>query len=75
MCFVDCVLGSDDDESDPPLQDVLKVVTTCACRWGNFEVWSKAMDARQGWGGIDAVGPQGLLSALLRLPFDSVTRR
>ncbi|KAG8897989.1 hypothetical protein FRC01_011074, partial [Tulasnella sp. 417] len=74
LSLVGCVLGFRDEYSKPELQDVLQVVTTCACRWGNFAVWYKAMDACQGWDAINRIQQKGLLSALLSLPFDSATR-
>ncbi|KIO28613.1 hypothetical protein M407DRAFT_229979 [Tulasnella calospora MUT 4182] len=60
MTFVDCVFGSDDECSNPELQDVLQVVTT------NGRL--------PRMGGIDRIQRKGLLSARLSLPFDGVTR-
>lgn len=73
--LVDCVLSAPDEYSKEELEDTLRVVTACACRWGDFELWRKAMDACQGWKGIYRVQPSGLLSALLSLPFNSVSQR
>ncbi|KAG8947667.1 hypothetical protein FRC00_009007, partial [Tulasnella sp. 408] len=74
MSLVECVLSAGDEFSKPELQDALQVVTTCACRWGDFALWSRAMDACKGWGGIHRVQRKGLLSALVRLPFDNITQ-
>ncbi|KAG8897990.1 hypothetical protein FRC01_011073 [Tulasnella sp. 417] len=72
--LIECVLGTRDEYSKPELQDVLQVVTTCACRWGSFTIWYKAMDGCRGWEGIDRIQQKGLLSALLSLHFDNATQ-
>ncbi|KAG9034713.1 hypothetical protein FS837_002151 [Tulasnella sp. UAMH 9824] len=72
MSLVECVLSAGDEFSKQELQDALQVVTKCACRWGDFALWSRAMDACKGWGGIHRVQRKGLLSALVRLPFDNI---
>ncbi|KAG8939846.1 hypothetical protein FRC04_005940 [Tulasnella sp. 424] len=72
--LVDRVLSAPGEYSKEELEDTLRVVTACACRWGDFELWRKAMDACQGWKGIYRVQSSGLLSALLSLPFNSVSQ-
>lgn len=75
MSLVECVLTARDAFTTEELQDALQVVTTCACRWGDFALWSRAMNTCKGWGGIHRVQRKGLLSALVRLPFDNITQR
>lgn len=75
LTLVDCVLSAHGEYSKEELQDTLRVVTACACRWRDFDLWCRAMDTCQGWNGTDGVQPSGLVLALLRFPFDSITQR
>ncbi|KAG8976105.1 hypothetical protein FRB90_009325, partial [Tulasnella sp. 427] len=71
--LVEIVIQNASDFSEKDSLDALRVLASCACRWGDFDLWSRAMDAFQGWEEIDRLGAQGLLTALESFSGDGVT--